>query len=463
MIDFLIFYEVKTREMESIVLLRDELIRRGYSCDIISFSEIYNSRLVKRYWGRVKVAVVPSLYHDDEIIHIVYRVAGKTRYIVNLRWEQVFNNKTENDFNNYVFPKGLAKKAIHCCWGQKPQNMLIQAGVSCENIFVTGPMQMDTLSQTFAEYYLNRTELLEKFKIDESKQCVLFISSYVLATYTNREIESYLKSVGDDKRREVENKLKNDQLSHRKTVEWLVELGIKYDVTVIYRPHPSENISNLVLENAANDNFIVIGDLNVKQWIKCCDVVLTWVSTSIVEAFFAKVPCAILRPVPIKIEDQMSVYNGSLFIESKEELDSYLYNVLIKKTNISSDFLNPDTVYSYYDHDDKKLSYIRTADVLTDLSESKYFPWNELNGKLRFARIKMLKNNIFRKLYRWMLKTYSKVVNVEEEPRSELKERAYNLLLTKKREQNNLISKDEIEHLEDVFYNALEARERNFV
>ena len=31
----------------------------------------------KKYFNRVKVAVMPSLYHNSEINNIVYKIAGK--------------------------------------------------------------------------------------------------------------------------------------------------------------------------------------------------------------------------------------------------------------------------------------------------------------------------------------------------------------------------------------------------
>ena len=113
-IDFLIFYEHKNREFESIVLLKHELVKRGYTVEFWSFYE-NNNKKRKALFNNVNIAVMPSLYHDEEILSFVYRVAGKVKNIINLRWEQIFSNQIENNLDYYVYPRENAKFAYHCC------------------------------------------------------------------------------------------------------------------------------------------------------------------------------------------------------------------------------------------------------------------------------------------------------------------------------------------------------------
>ena len=114
-IDFLIFYVVKNRELESIVLLGEELKNKGYRVDYFSFFELDNGKKIKAVRNKVKVAIMPSLYHNNEIMNIVYSVAGRVDKIINLRWEQVYRNRVESNFDSYMYPKELAKDAYHCC------------------------------------------------------------------------------------------------------------------------------------------------------------------------------------------------------------------------------------------------------------------------------------------------------------------------------------------------------------
>ena len=153
MLDFLIFYEVKNREFESIVLLGDELRKRGYSVDYFSFFEYDNVEKRKKFFNKVKIAVVPSLYNDYELLSAIYAVTGKVKNIVNLRWEQVFQIWRDQKFDSYVYPKEHAKLAYHFCWGAHAFNRLRESGISEKNLFVTGPLQMDVLRPEFREYY----------------------------------------------------------------------------------------------------------------------------------------------------------------------------------------------------------------------------------------------------------------------------------------------------------------------
>ena len=94
MIDFLIMYEIGTREFEGISLLGNELKKRGYTIDYLSFDKVMHNeyinqhRHLKKYKNNVKVVLMPSVYHNTELSNIVYYVCGKVKKIVNLRWEQ---------------------------------------------------------------------------------------------------------------------------------------------------------------------------------------------------------------------------------------------------------------------------------------------------------------------------------------------------------------------------------------
>ena len=70
MIDFLILYEVAVRELEGVTLLGNELINRGYSVEYLSFTKVAINkyanyhRFLKKFFNKVRVVLMPSLYHD---------------------------------------------------------------------------------------------------------------------------------------------------------------------------------------------------------------------------------------------------------------------------------------------------------------------------------------------------------------------------------------------------------------
>lgn len=382
MIDFLIFYEIKNREFESIVLLRNELEKRGYVVEFFSFFENRNYSKCKLFFNKVRIAVMPSLYHNEEILQFVYRVAGKVENIINLRWEQVFTHHTELDMNYYVYPKQLAREAYNCCWGVKTKSFLQKLGIPSEKSYITGPIQMDLLRKSFRKYYLCRDELFSKYNISTNKKCVLFISSFSVSTFSTAEKDLYLSQFSYEERTHVEAFIKNESLTRRFLADWLLKIVRTYDCTIVYRPHPTEIDNPELIELKKEANVKVISDENVKQWILCCDHIYTWYSTSFSEAFFAKKRCDILRPLAIRYEDDLPIYDGLSFITNVNQLTDN-YN---KYLNDYKDLCIND----YYDFDPIIPSYIRTIDFFEKvINSNNRFPWNKFRF-YEFFRINLL-------------------------------------------------------------------------
>ena len=115
MIDFLILYEHKARELENICLLKIELENRGYSVEILNIHEI--KRLRYLFWKKPKVLITFALYDDQDFYGHVNSIVGNINKVVNLQWEQVLSEKAiENGLYN---PKGKAALAVHLSWGKK--------------------------------------------------------------------------------------------------------------------------------------------------------------------------------------------------------------------------------------------------------------------------------------------------------------------------------------------------------
>lgn len=375
-IDFLIMYEVTTRELESIILLGNELKKRGYSVDYFSFEYanlkkyLQNKKHIKKYYNNVEVVLMPSLYHDKEVYYLVQYVCGKCKNIVNLRWEQAFTYKNEKDYNSYQYPHGDAKFGYHLCWGNASRENMICAGVKDSKLLVSGPIHMDFLREQFKDYYYSKEELFSKYDISPDKKCVLYISSFALATMTERQLEREEENAG-------RTLFDREQIKHQKqsrytTLEWIEELLKENTCNFIYRPHPVENVLGDLAElEAKYDNFHVISEHSVKQWILRCDVITTWISTSIVEAFFAGKSCLIVRPLPILEENEMPLYKDSQIVDSKEK---FLDNIN-KETELS---VSEKVIRDYYDFSDIP-SYIRLSDELEKIyaDDINVFPWHE--------------------------------------------------------------------------------------
>lgn len=405
-VDILIMYEVKSREIDSIVLLGTELKKRGYFVEYMSFADIHKRSLQRKYRNKVKMIIMPSLYHDEELRDIVYRVAGRVRKILNLRWEQVFTNTVEKDYSHYVYPKGAAKKAMCFCWGEREREQLIQSGYLPDRLAVTGPISMDFTRPELRRYYLSREELLREFRIDPANEVVLFISSFVSATLRDSDIREIEAEKSADHIRTIHAREKE---IYHKTLSWIEEyVRINREQVFIYRPHPNENITNELRELANQDsNFLIVTKYSVKQWIMTCNYLFTRTSTSIIEAFFAGVPCAIVRAFPIEQGKELAVYRNANIID---DLQTFIR--FSERVDSNGNGLDPNIVRSYYDFDETLPSYQKAADAIETIlrSEETDFEWTDeiIDG---FEKSKVSIKAFFHKPYLALLRALIQIQN----------------------------------------------------
>jgi len=354
MADFLINYEHKARELEAICLIKAELERRGYS---VEFSCTYDEdriRFVQR--RKAKVVLASALYNDACLYGFVYSIAGFCRKVVNLQWEQALTNQDESDPSFYQNPKGYATEALHLCWGEEPRNRLLRAGLNGDRAVVVGPVQMDFLRPEFSDFYFTREDIARQFDLDAAKEWILFISSFTFVNMTDEEYDTEVKHMG--------NRLHDFQrlsiLSKQEIINWLKVAIKKHPGKIfIYRPHPSENGDQSLLEmEAEHKNFRIVKDLSVKQWIKCSDKILTWYSTSVAEVFFAGKSCTILRPVAIPYEWDVSIYRNARMIS---DISHFLQDI---EKNDDTFPLSEALIRDYFQSQDTTPACIRLCDVL---------------------------------------------------------------------------------------------------
>ena len=110
-LDFLILYEHVVREYESILLLKLELERRGYSVAIHQLLD--RKKLAYRLWKKPRVLVSSCMYDDEAINSHVYNNVGRCKKVVNLHWEQMLSDtQEEGDWFNF---NGNAKRCVQTC------------------------------------------------------------------------------------------------------------------------------------------------------------------------------------------------------------------------------------------------------------------------------------------------------------------------------------------------------------
>lgn len=355
-IDFIILYEHIAREMETAALLSAELKRRGYSVDI---AEVGSLRKGKKYG----VVLLPYLYSTSNLFPVLHMARNDVRKIINLQYEQVYSQKLENE--KKLHPSGLAQKAQHIVWGEATGKRLEKFGVSKENIHLTGHIGMDLNYPQFDKVFMTRKEISREFSLNENKKWHLFISSFSYCNMSSAQKKRLSGMIG-----QTDEIIKIQEESKKTILQWFENYLINNkDTYIIYRPHPAEETDNKLAVLEKNfSNFKVIKSYSIRQWIKVCDSISNWFSTSIADIYFANKKCAVLRPVKMPRElDNIILDNEKSFIVTEQDFKVYM------EKDITEFPATTAVIEAYYGKWNDGKCYIRLADLCEKvLKDDKY-------------------------------------------------------------------------------------------
>lgn len=345
-VDFLFIYEIKPREIESISLLGYELKRRGYSVAYVNTWHCLNWIFKRRFSS--SVAVIYAAYNTETVDFALDYVKDFDK-VVNLQWEQLLSVGQRDDKSTDYYIQGKAERIIHFAWGEENYKRLIcDCNLLPEHVKIVGHMGMDFLRTEFEGYFMSREEICERYNLPSEKKICLFISSF---SYVNIP-EIYVPYVGD-------NFVQISNESQKSVLMWFEKiLKERDDILFIYRPHPAE-ADNEVLNEMNNkiENFYVINEYSVKQWIIIADQIYNWYSTSLMEIFSAKKNCFLLRPIKMPERYEIAIFQTAEFIENYEE-----FTATIDK---KGDFpVSDNEMYKYYYVDEKEPAYVKAANEL---------------------------------------------------------------------------------------------------
>lgn len=307
--DFLIVFELKSRELENASLLAAELEFRGYSVAIHCVTSL------KRFFTKAHVVIAPHLYDDFQVVAIAKNIWRSHKKIIDLQYEQVL---CENGHDGCHNPSGEAVHAQHIAWGQAQYDTYINHGISPSRVHKVGHLGMDFYRSEFDSYYKTKEDLSINYGLDLSKEWVLFISSFSYCNRTEKELETFEKLFAGTR---IFADYSN--ASQKVLIEWLREMALKHkDKCFIYRPHPAEK-SSPIFEKLESEipNFKCIGDWSVRQWVRVCDKLYTWYSTSIVDAYFAGRNCQILRPLDMPKGFEVDIMVNAKMISTMSAFD----------------------------------------------------------------------------------------------------------------------------------------------
>lgn len=399
--DFLLMYEHKVREFDNLCLLKYELDRRGYRTKIL-YRNDWELLQAHRAVYETRVLVIGYCYTSSSIKdYASYRI--KFDKVVNLQWEQVTTNEQENDSGSFRNLSGLAKEIVHISWGEKNRRRLTEkAGVSPENVKVTGNITMDSLRPEFKGFYLSRREICDRYGLPEHKKICLFISGFKYIEATQQEKAETIARFGEGRRRYLEVAEK-EQLT---ILQWFERfLEERDDFVIIYRPHPGDASPRAEKMADRYENFAVISELSVKQWIVICDLVCSWNSTAMFEAFFAGRIPFFLCPYPIPEDQDHPLFTLMNKIKDYEAFRRAMTGEEVE-LGLTKEMIDP-----YYLVDDENPVYVRISDELEAVYKNPRYSWNRrqkrqywgLYSPKEKAAIQLMKHNFLYTIYIWLL------------------------------------------------------------
>ena len=362
--DYLFIYEHKVRELENICLMKYELDRRGYRTHIIHIEDEKAAKAVKPIY-HAKVIVMMACYGNDTMEWHTKRYV-KFEKAIDLQWENIIypmDEKNSNAFKNY---SGIGKEVVRVSWGEaNRRRMLDVVGMDPEKIKVIGHVGMDFLRDELRGYYLSKEELLQQYDIDVNKKIYLFASPFFSDTLDESYLNKMCTRFGEGWRQYYfEYMLKSKAI----ILEWISKVcESRKDIVFIYRPHPAEISYQAEKLEKKLDNFRVIGDKSIKQWIVISDKVYTGNSSTFVEAFLARKMCYMIFPIEPSEDYELEMIKGADKIKTFEAFEKSIFEVG-GKFPIKEELI--DTVYSI---DWEKPSYVKFADMAEEVLSNPYY------------------------------------------------------------------------------------------
>lgn len=215
-VDFLIRYEHKIRELESVMLLKLELERRGYTVGLVCNYE-------HRHDYEPKVLIVPAGYYTE---HFMYEMCKYSiRKIANLQLEQLFQSRNEENLDSPFNIYGYGRKILHFLWGKQVQHRLCYGGLDVAHTVITGQLNTDLLRGKFKDQLITKETLACRYNLDFQKKWYLFLSSFAYCNMDAIQVHltkkvlglesyNYFKQLSDESRDSILRWFQNALMTH---------------------------------------------------------------------------------------------------------------------------------------------------------------------------------------------------------------------------------------------------------
>lgn len=360
-IDILIVYEHKVRELESALLLKQKLEDKGF---IVKIVQMFWDEGLAHLKFQPKCIVVPWCYDNNNLDYFLKYKSNNMKgiKIINLHCEQISNSNALK----LMIPSGLAKNVIHCAWGKYFKDLLIDNGIEQNLIQITGSPRLDFFRNENSVISKSKKELSLKYNLSLNKKWILIIGNFSYAECSKPDT----KLIEAQGYKNFSEMVEIATKTYNEIIEWIRlfldrDNALQEKFEIIYRPHPSELISDdLKCIDENNQNFHVIREYAIRDWIVNSDLCFAWCSTSAVEAAFAQIPIYNLRPFEIPKEFQFPLLEN---IEQITDFKSFVNAIREYEKKMDLNYEFKKTLKYYYSIEDKTTAEIMTNFITTSI------------------------------------------------------------------------------------------------
>jgi surface carbohydrate biosynthesis protein len=187
---------------------------------------------------------------------------------------------SEEAYYNRITPEPTKSVHTFFAWGTKPAEIARSAG--CNNVIVSGNPRFDLLRPSLSTIY-----------DDEAKKINEEFGSFVLinTNFTRGNHHSGSPLRVPQKGEQINNDTDLDEFLVGQFVDAARDLAhVDKNLSVIIRPHPSENHETYTQFTENHDSLFTIHDGSVRPWIKASDVVIHNGCTTGIESSIMNVP-----------------------------------------------------------------------------------------------------------------------------------------------------------------------------
>jgi len=315
-VDIVYLYEHVARELDVACALAAVLEREHHMRVEIIQWPVGFPEVVTRFHPRL--VVLPYCYTEDHYRNLL--AFWRESVFLNLSWEQLlyFGNR------NAKTPRGdfSLRHVIHHTWSEQNAELLKKIGIPEEHIMVNGQPAYTLYDEPYRRYFASRSDLAERYDLDNSSRWVFFPENYNWAFYPESQIRQIIK----EGQMPGDVKVMRDYCEQSLTemLHWCAEAAREDCVEIILRPRPSTSLKDFlgVVHRVLPEvppRFHVIKQETVREWILASDVVVSSHSTSLIEAAVAGKYAGIVAPFPIPAQLHADWHDLPPHITTQEE------------------------------------------------------------------------------------------------------------------------------------------------